>query len=462
MPSNGQTQSVVSSRTGIRVLFLFIILGSAGFAVQSYLGYQTDSPVYQANNSSVSNSVASPQGPTVFTTSPKRGSTAYIAAYDTDGKLEYYNQTYEYYYDVDPVKGEKRTVEYVATDILDSEKCPEEVEEGCHYNVIERVNLSTGAVQRLHTDFAVGAWGGWHDFDRLNDTRLLVGGIKGDRIMVLNTETDLVEWQWEAGSTFQPESGGVFDGDWTHINDVEELPNGQYMLSARNQDRVLFIDPETGVVENRTLGAEDDRSTLYEQHNPDYIPASRGGPAVLVADSENDRVVEYQWSEAGWNRTWGYSDVQMQWPRDADRLPNGNTLIVDSNGNRVLELGTEGEIVWSISANTPYDVERLGTGDESEGGPAATKADLVGKNVEVETTTTTDDEQDRTLGYRAIELVRSLIPGIVLNGILFVIPTWMGFLDLAAVLGCTGTLVLWVGAEFYWRGYRVSLPLYRV
>ena len=66
------------------------------------------------------------------------------------------------------------------------------------------------------------------------------------------------------------------------------------MADIRNQDQIVFIEPGRGVLANRTLGAEVDFSTLRGQHNPDYIPESRGGPAVLVADSHNDRAVEYQ------------------------------------------------------------------------------------------------------------------------------------------------------------------------
>jgi hypothetical protein len=75
-------------------------------------------------------------------------------------------------------------------------------------------------------------------------------------------------------------------------------------------------------------------SLFYEQHNPDYIPEERGGPAVLVADSENGRVVEYgrtpgngtPVTDGTWERTWQWRDGRLQWPRDADRLPNGGWL----------------------------------------------------------------------------------------------------------------------------------------
>jgi len=63
-----------------------------------------------------------------------------------------------------------------------------------------------------------------------------------------------------------------------------------------------------------TLGSEDDYDTIYEQHNPDFIPAERGGPAVVVADSENGRVLEYQREDGDWEQSWTWEDRRLQWP----------------------------------------------------------------------------------------------------------------------------------------------------
>ena len=71
----------------------------------------------------------------------------------------------------------------------------------------------------------------------------------------------------------------------------------------------------------------------------------------------------------GWVRTWEYSG-DLNWPRNADRLPNGNTLIVDSRGDRVLEVTPEKDVVWRMDTQRrPYDIERLEYGDEPTGPP---------------------------------------------------------------------------------------------
>ncbi|MFB6311875.1 MAG: hypothetical protein ABEH64_11930, partial [Salinirussus sp.] len=64
--------------------------------------------------------------------------------------------------------------------------------------------------------------------------------------------------------------------------------------------------------------------------------------------------------------------VDFYWPRDADRLPNGHTLITDSLNQRVLEVTRDGELIWSTTmAAAPYEADRLPIG-ETQGVPHAT------------------------------------------------------------------------------------------
>jgi hypothetical protein len=131
---------------------------------------------------------------------------------------------------------------------------------------------------------------------------------------------------------------------------------------------VIVVNRSTKAIEMR-LGADGNHSTLNEQHNPTYLESENGTPALLVADSENDRVVEYAYQDGEWVQVWELGTDRLNWPRDADRLPNGNTLIVDTMNHRVIEVTPTGEIVWeAYTPWAPYDVERLVHGDEA-GGP---------------------------------------------------------------------------------------------
>jgi hypothetical protein len=390
---------------------------------------------------------------TVVTESARYGT---IVAWNPDGSLLYYDDAHTKYFDVDPVAGESTTVEYAATDTIHT-RGPTCSDPPCTRNVVERANLSTGEVEEVyarydHTEYA----GEWHDHERIDDERILVADIVADQVFVVNTETEVVEWLWDAQADFSVEGGGPYPEDWAHINDVEVLEDGRIVVSLRNQDQVVFLDRETGLVEDWTLGSEDDHEVLHEQHNPDYIPEERGGPVLVVADSENGRVVEYQREGDGWTRTWEWRDEHVQWPRDADRLPNGNTLVADTHGKRVIEIDPAGEVVWSVPMSHPYDAERLGTGPESDGGESASRLGLASRTAAM----SGDSPGPLSLASGA---VKAVVPSRVVNAAIYLAPTWMGRTQFfAAGVGLVAGLA-WVALELRWRFPQVGFrwPVYR-
>jgi len=188
-----------------------------------------------------------------------------------------------------------------------------------------------------------------------------------------------------------------------------------------------------------TLGSEDDYDTIYEQHNPDFIPAERGGPAVVVADSENGRVLEYQREDGDWEQSWTWEDRRLQWPRDADRLPNGNTLVTDSNGNRVIEVALNGSVVWSVDIGFPLRGRTAGDRRRERRRRGAARLDLTSREPSADSGT-----------EQASQSVLDLLPKPVVNGIIYLLPSWVGPLQILAVLGLLVKPVpLWARHE--WR-----------
>jgi hypothetical protein len=194
---------------------------------------------------------------------------------------------------------------------------------------------------------------------------LLVGNMRNynesadrndDRVFVYNRTQDRVTWEYHLRNYFDRSQGRSYTGDWTHLNDVDKVGDGLYLLSPRNMDQVIVVNRTTKEVE-LSLGEDENYSILNAQHNPDFFRDSEGNPTLLVADSGNDRVVEYTREGGEWNRTWTVTG--FRWPRDADRLPNGNTLITDTLHQRVVEVTPRGEVVWEFYAPwAPYDAER--------------------------------------------------------------------------------------------------------
>jgi hypothetical protein len=227
-----------------------------------------------------------------------------------------------------------------------------------------------------------------HDATRLSEDRILVAhmrntrnGVSDDRLYVENTTTGDAEWEWLFREHYPNGTDGGFDADWTHVNDVDVVgPDDGYVLaSPRNFDQVILVDRSDSDIVMR-LGRDNDHGTLFEQHNPDYLERDDGTPVILVSDSENDRIVEYERDCAGadprlgadtppesceWELVWSVGG--FNWPRDADRLPNGNTLVTDTLNHRVVEITPEGEVVWEFyAAWAPYDAER---GEKGSNGP---------------------------------------------------------------------------------------------
>ncbi|SIR98858.1 Arylsulfotransferase (ASST) [Haladaptatus litoreus] len=395
-----------------------------------------------------------------------------LVALGPNKEVVYYNATLDYYSDVDPSPDGKFTVTYVGVEDIPKKQCDDKTR--CRRIVIERLNMSTDEVDRLYSR-VVPTYGGfqipytnrWHDIDRVNDTHFAVADIERDRVFIVNTSSEIITWQWQALAHYSYESGGPFPNDFTHVNDVEVLPDGRIMASIRNQDEVVFINRTSGVNESWTLGEEDNHTILFGQHNPDYIPKSQGGPAVIVADSHNDRAVEYQRVNGTWKQSWVWKDNRMQWTRDADRLPNGHTLITDTHGNRVIEVNKNGEIIWNAQLNFPYDAERLGTGDESAGGSSAQSARLTGRAnldgaMKDKTTATTDDGSSATLSTKMLTAVEDALPAKVLNAALYVMPGWFSVLEVITLFIGILIALIWSLVEVYWRGYRLRLPIDRV
>lgn len=282
-----------------------------------------------------------------------QGSGVYIV--DTASKATIWSHTgyFRKYFDVDPIDNETLLFTVQRTN------------SGRSFSAV----LLNWRTDTIETTFPVPA--DTHDVDHIHGNRYLIadksaneidrpGDPSGHNIYIYDAANKSILWRWSFDRLFDEHANN------THVNDVDLVDNGSKILtSPRNLDQVLLIDRETKNV-TWVLGDDNAYETLYAQHNPQLIKTNP--PTVLVADSHNDRVVEYELRHEKWRPTWSYHG-RMDWPRDADRLPNGNTLIVDTHRGRVIEVSPTGEVVWQYTTGVnPYDVERIELGDEP-GGP---------------------------------------------------------------------------------------------
>lgn len=119
------------------------------------------------------------------------------------------------------------------------------------------------------------------------------------------------------------------------INAAHRLPDGQTLVLSQNgPNHGIFLDEKGKELPDRKL-----------KTGPPYFQAhiAQAGPdRVLV--TEMNQVAEYDLkkNELVWKRA-------VNQPRSIQRLPNGNTLVVEAtpNANRLVEFTPDGEEVWS-------------------------------------------------------------------------------------------------------------------
>ncbi len=192
-----------------------------------------------------------------------------------------------------------------------------------------------------------------HDADRLpNGNTLFVWGwdtVDDAQVKEVNPEGEIV-WSWYAKDHFYKspykEIGSVDGGNsWLHVNAVQRLPNGNTLISPRNFNLVVEVDAQGSVLS--TIG----EGILDGQHDPEILPGGNLIAAIHNQLPENrgkpQRAVEID-PKTG-NIIWQFMmPGQDNWPvRDANRLPNGNTLITGLN--RIVEVTPQGEVVWRLT-----------------------------------------------------------------------------------------------------------------
>jgi len=184
-----------------------------------------------------------------------------------------------------------------------------------------------------------------HDADRLpnGDTLMVWGGgdaITDAQVKEVNPRGEIV-WSWYAKDHFyKTPFKDIYDEGWTHTNSATRLPNGNTLISLRNFNLIVEVNPQGSVVWSWGDGV------VSYQHSPKILSNAN----LLVCDSGHARVLEV-------NRKTGEIVWQFERPahiRDADRLPNGNTLIV--MGDRIIEVTPDLRIVWRLGVTFPVQV----------------------------------------------------------------------------------------------------------
>ena len=100
-------------------------------------------------------------------------------------------------------------------------------------------------------------------------------------------------------------------------------------------------------------------SSLKNITEKEMFSSLEGDEFILISEWEANKIIEV---DLDGNEIWNITELNN--PQDAERLPNGNTLVTDYASERVLEYNRDGMIVWQKTGlNTPVDAERLTNGN---------------------------------------------------------------------------------------------------
>ena len=181
------------------------------------------------------------------------------------------------------------------------------------------------------------------------------GEIYGDRLIEMTTDGQVV-WEWRTWEHLDPETERItavqdLRTEWGRGNGLAEMPNGDIVMSSREISTVIIIDRKTERVIWK-LGAP----PLCGQHAP--VPLANGhlllfdnGPHRLDHPMPFSRVIEVDLATK--EIVWKYQEKNVYnffSPRisNAQRLPNGNTLVCEGDFGRIFEVTMDGELVWEF------------------------------------------------------------------------------------------------------------------
>lgn len=167
-----------------------------------------------------------------------------------------------------------------------------------------------------------------------------------------SAHASMLEGMERAGDVFHSNTLEVLDGRFAARHPA--FRQGNVLVSVLKLDALAVLDPERGEIVWARQG------TWRRQHQPTFLDNGNllvfdnRGPA-LEAGSERSRVIEVDplTGEVRW-QFGGAPEVDFfsKTLGSCQRLPNGNTLITESENGRALEVDPAGEVVWEF--NNPH------------------------------------------------------------------------------------------------------------
>ncbi|MBC8310687.1 MAG: aryl-sulfate sulfotransferase [Candidatus Marinimicrobia bacterium] len=200
----------------------------------------------------------------------------------------------------------------------------------------------------------------------------------GDRIIEVDLEGNLL-WEWSTFDYFSeleynpqwiPQAEVSGDFDWTHANSVFFDKNDEIVyVSFRNINRISAIDYNSKEllwdIADPSYMAEVPYGGNFEFSHQHSAQITNSGSLIFFDNGrdsmpERSKCMEIEIPEFGDPQlVWEYTlpDSMFTLSRgECKRLGNGNTLITAGRSGNIIEVNTEGEIVWHLRATNEANV----------------------------------------------------------------------------------------------------------
>jgi outer membrane protein assembly factor BamB len=229
------------------------------------------------------------------------------------------------------------------------------IEVDLHGNIVWHFGLGPN-------DYSPASINGTNDAERVGEFTLMAGtgtpagqpeaapicqpGCADNRVLLVDRDGNIV---WQYGQF------GVTGSDSDQLNvpvQATWLPNRHVLITDQSNERIIEVDVETKatVWQYGTTGISGNGDN--QLNNPNCALLLKNGH-ILICDENNNRAIEViRKLPLGGTIVWQYGsgDPNVNDPVSgvafASRLKNGDTLITDSNHNRIVEIDQHQNVVW--------------------------------------------------------------------------------------------------------------------
>lgn len=159
--------------------------------------------------------------------------------------------------------------------------------------------------------------------------------------LIQTSFTNVLEVDPKGNEVWKHEAGKTASGGRIEIHSFRRLPNGLTMIAESGATRIIEVDKDLKVVHTIPLqvkqtDAHRDTRLVRPTDQGTYVVAHEGEFTVREYNREGKVVWEHNVGKKIYSAT---------------RLKNGNTLIGTGDGHSVIEVNREGKTVWAVEEN---------------------------------------------------------------------------------------------------------------